>query len=89
MPACLSQHALPSHNYAPLPPPPLQSACQIMLNFQAAQRRHLAEGLSLEMLCAVVNNNVRCYDESLEFMGRLQAQLAPHLKGEREGWSWL
>lgn len=59
-----------------------QSACQIMLSFQSAQRRHLGEGLALEQLCAVVNNNVRCYDESLDFMHQLEKDLAPHLKGQ-------
>lgn len=61
--------------------PPLQSACRTMLDFQAAQRRHMGEGLSLEMLCAVINNNVRCYDESIEFMEQLGRTMAPTLKG--------
>lgn len=33
-------------------------------------------------LCAVINNNVRCYDESLEFAEGLEELLADSLKGE-------
>jgi hypothetical protein len=54
-----------------------------MLNFQAAQRRHMGDGLPLEQLCAVINNNVRCYEESLEFAEQLEANLVPSLKGAR------
>ncbi|PSC69331.1 exocyst complex component Sec6 [Micractinium conductrix] len=59
-----------------------QSAVQTMLDFHAAQRAHLAGGmLPLEQLCAVVNNNVRCYDESLEFAEGLEDALGDAYKG--------
>jgi exocyst complex component 3 len=61
---------------------PSQAAVQTMKNFQAAQRRHVGEGLGLEMLCAIINNNVRCYDESLEFAEGLEERFADHVKGE-------
>ena len=59
----------------------LQAAVTTMEDFQAAQRRHVSDGLPLEMLCAVINNNVRCYDESLEFAEGLEARFAEQLKG--------
>lgn len=56
--------------------PPLQAAVQTMHDFQSAQWEALGRAdLPLEMLCAIINNNVRCYDESLEFASeRGQAQ---------------
>jgi exocyst complex component 3 len=61
-----------------------------MDHFQAAQRQHVSAGLPLEMLCAVINNNMRCYDESLEFAEGLEERFADNFKGEesRLG-SWL
>lgn len=58
-----------------------QSAVQTMRDFQAAQRRHISDGLPLEQLCAVINNNMRCYDESLEFAEALEERFAEHIKG--------
>ncbi|KAI7841448.1 hypothetical protein COHA_004843 [Chlorella ohadii] len=58
-----------------------QSAVQTMRDFQAAQRRHISDGLPLEQLCAVINNNMRCYDESLEFADALEERFAEHVKG--------
>ena len=52
-----------------------------MKHFQAAQRRHVSDGLPLEMLCAIINNNVRCYDESMEFAEGLEEMFAEHAKG--------
>ena len=58
-----------------------QSAVATMKHFQAAQRRHVSDGLPLEMLCAIINNNVRCYDESMEFAEGLEEMFAEHAKG--------
>lgn len=52
-----------------------------MRDFQAAQRRHISDGLPLEQLCAVVNNNLRCYDESLTFAEALEEQFAEGARG--------
>lgn len=64
-----------------------QSAVQTMRDFQAAQRRHISDGLPLEQLCAVINNNVRCYDESLEFAEGLEERFAEQAKGACGGCS--
>lgn len=42
---------------------------------QEAERRYLEPEPSVEMLCAVVNNNVRCYSESMEFAERVEDSL--------------
>ncbi|KAB1209319.1 Exocyst complex component SEC6 [Morella rubra] len=42
---------------------------QVMIDFQAAERKRLEEPASeigLEPLCAMVNNNLRCYDLAME-----------------------
>ncbi|KAF5193049.1 Exocyst complex component sec6, partial [Thalictrum thalictroides] len=42
---------------------------QILIDFQAAERRRLTEPASeigLEPLCALINNNLRCYDLAME-----------------------
>ncbi|KAM5550837.1 hypothetical protein ABKV19_027273 [Rosa sericea] len=42
---------------------------QVMIDFQAAERRRLEEPASevgLEPLCAMINNNLRCYDLAME-----------------------
>ncbi|RVW24158.1 Exocyst complex component SEC6 [Vitis vinifera] len=42
---------------------------QVMIDFQAAEKRRLEEPASeigLESLCAMINNNLRCYDLALE-----------------------
>ncbi|KAL3640785.1 SNARE-binding exocyst subunit S6 [Castilleja foliolosa] len=42
---------------------------QVMIDFQSAQRQKLEEPASeinLEALCAVINNNLRCYDLAME-----------------------
>ena len=61
-----------------------QAAVQTMQGFQSAQRRHVNEGLGLEMLCAIINNNLLCYNESQEFAEQLDEALAEHVKGARE-----
>jgi hypothetical protein len=54
-----------------------------MEDFQDAQRSKLGGGaLPLESLCAVVNNNVRCYEESLEFADYLDGALDDAYKGK-------
>ena len=47
---------------------------------QEAQQRHLQRDLSDALLCAVINNNFRCYNESTEFAEHLDAMLAEPLK---------
>lgn len=42
---------------------------------QDAERRYLDPEPSVEMLCAIVNNNVRCYNESMEFAERVEDTL--------------
>ncbi|KAI8004033.1 Exocyst complex component SEC6 [Camellia lanceoleosa] len=45
------------------------SIIQVMIDFQAAERKTLEEPASeigLEPLCALVNNNLRCYDLAME-----------------------
>ncbi|XP_075518774.1 exocyst complex component SEC6 [Primulina tabacum] len=42
---------------------------QVMIDFQAAERKRLEEPASeigLEALCAMINNNLRCYDLAME-----------------------
>ncbi|KAK9072167.1 hypothetical protein SSX86_008599 [Deinandra increscens subsp. villosa] len=43
--------------------------CQVMIDFQAALKKRLEEPASeigLEPLCAMINNNLRCYDLAME-----------------------
>ncbi|KAL8226367.1 hypothetical protein R6Q57_016199 [Mikania cordata] len=43
--------------------------CQVMIDFQAAVKKRLEEPASeigLEPLCAMINNNLRCYDLAME-----------------------
>jgi exocyst complex component 3 len=47
---------------------------------QEAQRQHLQRELSEGLLCAVINNNTRCYNESTEFADHLDDVLAPPFK---------
>ncbi len=42
---------------------------------QDAERRYLEGELGVEMVCAMVNNNVRCYNESMEFAERVEDRL--------------
>lgn len=52
------------------PPPP-----QVMRDFTASQAVLLQQGgLSLEMLCALLNNNVEAYGQSLEFTEHVQVR---------------
>lgn len=47
--------------------------CLVVL--QEAENKELEKGLSMELLCAFVNNNARCYNESMEFAERVEDAL--------------
>ncbi len=49
---------------------------------QEAQRAALARDLGVDLLCALVNNNSRCYDESLDFADHM-GQILPVGQGVR------
>lgn len=51
-----------------------------MRSLQDAQHAYISTGLSEEMLCAYINNNMRCYNESTEFADRMEAALDPAFK---------
>ncbi|KAL9171924.1 hypothetical protein ABFS82_03G012200 [Erythranthe guttata] len=54
---------------------------QVMIDFQAAQRQKLEEPtseISLEALCAMINNNLRCYDLATELSSSTLAALPPN-----------
>ncbi|KAK9812960.1 hypothetical protein WJX72_006516 [[Myrmecia] bisecta] len=59
-----------------------EAVLKVMKEFQEAQERHLAGSLSVPLLCAVVNNNTRCYNESMEFAERMEDTLAEPCKGK-------
>ena len=42
---------------------------------QEAQRTALGRDLGVDLLCALVNNNSRCYDESLDFADHMEQTL--------------
>ena len=46
------------------------------MHLQEAQANHLQKELSDGLLCAVINNNTRCYNESTEFADHLDDALA-------------
>ena len=48
---------------------------QVYTPRQEAQRAALARDLGVDLLCALVNNNSRCYDESLDFADHMEAIL--------------
>ncbi|GLT77219.1 hypothetical protein SLA2020_488270 [Shorea laevis] len=53
---------------------------QVMIDFQAAERQRLQEPASdigLEPLCAMINNNLRCYDLALELSNSIIEALPP------------
>ncbi|KAL3132011.1 hypothetical protein ABBQ32_008631 [Trebouxia sp. C0010 RCD-2024] len=58
-----------------------QMAVHVMRDFQEAEQRCLDPEPSVEMLCAIVNNNVRCYNESMEFAERVEDTLDDDHKG--------
>ncbi|XP_044489657.1 exocyst complex component SEC6 [Mangifera indica] len=54
---------------------------QVMIDFQAAERERLAEPASeigLESLCAMINNNLRCYDLAMELSTSTLEALPPN-----------
>ncbi|CAM6087311.1 unnamed protein product [Calypogeia fissa] len=54
---------------------------QVMGDFQVAQRQRLEEPVAeigLEPLCAIVNNNVRCYDLALDLSNNVMEALTPY-----------
>ena len=57
--------------------------------YQEAQRKLLEKGLEEEMLCAYVNNNMRCYNESTEFADTMEDSLeaAYKVRGDTADWS--
>ena len=50
---------------------------------QEAQRAALGRDLGVDLLCALVNNNSRCYDESLDFADHME-QILPVGQGVRK-----
>ncbi|GAY39615.1 hypothetical protein CUMW_045740 [Citrus unshiu] len=54
---------------------------QVMIDFQAAERERLAEPapeIGLEPLCAMINNNLRCYDLAMELSTSTMEALPPN-----------
>ncbi|KAJ4824570.1 SNARE-binding exocyst subunit S6 [Turnera subulata] len=54
---------------------------QVMIDFQAAERKRLEEPASdigLEPLCAMINNNLRCYDLAMELANSTIEALPPN-----------
>ncbi|MCO5584340.1 hypothetical protein L7F22_038264 [Adiantum nelumboides] len=53
---------------------------QVMSDFQVAQRRRMESllDLDLELLCAMVNNNWRCYELSTELSNTIMQALTPY-----------
>lgn len=54
---------------------------QVMIDFQAAERQRLEEPASeigLEPLCAMINNNLRCYDLAMELSSSTIEALPPN-----------
>eukprot|EP01018_Ginkgo_biloba_P039554 Gb_09867 [translate_table: standard] len=57
------------------------SVIQVMVDFQVAERQRLEEPVAeigLEPLCAVVNNNLRCYDLAMELSSSTMESLTPY-----------
>ncbi|GLT29859.1 hypothetical protein SLA2020_046970 [Shorea laevis] len=53
---------------------------QVMIDFQAAERQRLQEpasNIGLEPLCAMINNNLRCYELALELGNSIIEALPP------------
>eukprot|EP00798_Chlamydomonas_sp_ICE-L_P031950 gene31949-33734_t len=57
-------------------------AVRIMQGFQIAEEAVISESsqMSFEMLCAQLNNNVECHDQSVEFAEEVQKQLSPEFR---------
>lgn len=57
------------------------SVIQVMVDFQAAERQRLEEPVAeigLEPLCAIVNNNLRCYDLAMDLSSSTMEALTPY-----------
>ncbi len=54
--------------------------CWLSGGLQEAQKQYLERDLSEGLLCAVINNNTRCYNESTEFADHLDDELAGPFK---------
>ncbi|TXG53184.1 hypothetical protein EZV62_022353 [Acer yangbiense] len=57
------------------------NSTDVMIDFQAAERERLAEPASeigLEPLCAMINNNLRCYDLAMELSNSTIEALPPN-----------
>ena len=57
------------------------SVIQVMVDFQAAERQSLEEPVAeigLEPLCAMVNNNLRCYDLAMDLSSSTMEALTPY-----------
>ncbi|GAB2297284.1 SNARE-binding exocyst subunit S6 [Dionaea muscipula] len=57
------------------------SLIQVMIDFQAAERKRLeglASEIGLEPLCAMINNNLRCYDLAMELSNNTIEALPPN-----------
>ncbi|XP_051123583.1 exocyst complex component SEC6 [Andrographis paniculata] len=57
------------------------SIIQVMIDFQAAERQRFEEPASeigLECLCALINNNLRCYDLAMELSSSTLEALPPN-----------
>uniref|UniRef100_M8CE14 Uncharacterized protein n=1 Tax=Aegilops tauschii TaxID=37682 RepID=M8CE14_AEGTA len=62
---------------------------QVMLDFQAAERQSLEEPASdvgLETLCALINNNLRCYELSSELSSSTLEALPPNYAEQEVGY---
>ncbi|XP_059631465.1 exocyst complex component SEC6 [Cornus florida] len=58
---------------------------QVMIDFQAAERQRMEEPASeigLESLCAMINNNLRCYDLAME-LSNSTIEALPHSYAEQ------
>lgn len=53
---------------------------QVMGDFQAAERQRMEEAgeFDLELLCAMVNNNLRCHELSMELSSNVMEALTPY-----------
>jgi hypothetical protein len=59
---------------------------RVMRGFQMAQVTMLTgRHLSFEMLCALLNNNVNCYQQSLEFAADVQVRVSQRVRCGVEG----
>ncbi|GJV37237.1 exocyst complex component SEC6 [Tanacetum coccineum] len=70
------------------------SIIQVMIDFQAAEKKRLEEPASeigLEPICAMINNNLRCYDLAMELASSTMKPLTEKLRRTVFMWKdvWL